>query len=91
MHFQIALDLIYTVPYANLAHAFTCILRFNVYLIKKGWKKNQNSKEYLNLRFVSATFLQVCFVYLKESTRETRKNVLCFTSKALLLPEIIKL
>ena len=27
------------------------------------------------LKFVSARFLLVCFVYLKESTFETRKNV----------------
>ena len=37
------------------------------------------------LKFVSATFLLVCFVCLKESTCETRKNVFYFTSKALLV------
>ena len=36
------------------------------------------------LKVVSATFLLVCFVCLKESTCETRKNVFYFTSKALL-------
>ena len=34
------------------------------------------------LKVVSATFLQVCFVYLKERTCETRKNAFYFTSKA---------
>ena len=42
------------------------------------------------LKVVSATFLQVCFVCLKESTFETRKNAFYFTSKALLVLEIIK-
>ena len=44
----------------------------------------------LYLKVVSATFLLVCFVCLKESTCETRKNVFYFTSKALLVLEIIK-
>ena len=34
-----------------------------------------------SLKVVSTTFLLVCFVYLKESTCETRKNVFYFTSK----------
>ena len=34
------------------------------------------------------TFLQVCFVSLRESTCETRKNVFYFTSKALLVLKI---
>ena len=42
------------------------------------------------LKVVSATFLLVCFAFLKESTCETRKNVFYFTSKALLVLEIIK-
>ena len=42
-----------------------------------------------NLKVVSATFLLVCFVCLKESTCETRKNAFYFTSKALLVFEII--
>ena len=33
---------------------------------------------------MSATFLLVCFVYLKEITCEARENVFYFTSKALL-------
>ena len=44
----------------------------------------------LYLKVVSTTFLLVCFVCLKESTCETRKNVFYFTSKALLVLEIIK-
>ena len=42
------------------------------------------------LKVVSATFLLVCFSSLKESTCETRKNVFCFTSKALFVLEKIK-
>ena len=37
-----------------------------------------------SLKVVSATFFLVCFVCLKESTHETRKNVFSFTSKGLL-------
>ena len=40
---------------------------------------------------MSATFLLACFVCLKESTCKTRKNAFYFTSKALLLLEIIKI
>ena len=43
-----------------------------------------------NLKVVSATFLLVCFLRLKGSTCETRKNVFYFTSKALFVLEIIK-
>ena len=42
------------------------------------------------LKIVSATFLLVCFVSLKESTFETRKNVFYFTSKALFVLELLK-
>ena len=41
-------------------------------------------------KIVSATSLLVCFACLKESTFETKKNVFFFTSKALLVLEIIK-
>ena len=44
----------------------------------------------LFLKVLPATFLLVCFVYLKESTFETMKNAFYFTSKALLVLEIIK-
>ena len=40
------------------------------------------------LKVVSTTFVLVCFVSLKESTCETRKNVFCFSSKALFVLEI---
>ena len=40
-----------------------------------------------NLKAVSATFLLVCFVSLKDSTCETRKNVFYFTLKALFILE----
>ena len=42
------------------------------------------------LKVVSATFLLVCFVCLNDSTREKRKYVFYFTSKALFVLEIIK-
>ena len=42
-----------------------------------------------SLKVVSATCLQVCFVCLKKSTFETRKKIFYFTSKALLILEII--
>ena len=42
-----------------------------------------------SLKVVSATFLLVCFVYLKESTVATRKNVY-FTLKALFVLEIVR-
>ena len=43
-----------------------------------------------SLKVVSATFLLVCFVCLKERTYETRVNVFYFTLKALFVLEIIK-
>ena len=39
------------------------------------------------LKVVSATFLLVCFVYLRENTFETMRNAFYFTSKALLVLE----
>ena len=43
---------------------------------------------YLNV--VSVIFLLVCFISLKETTCDTRKKVLYFTSKFLFVLEIIK-
>ena len=43
-----------------------------------------------SLKVVSATFLQVYFACLKESTCGTRKSFFNFTSKALFVLEIIK-
>ena len=43
-----------------------------------------------SLKVVSAILLLVWFVSLKESTCETRKNVRCFTSKAIIFLGIIK-
>ena len=40
------------------------------------------------LQVVSATFLLVCFVCLKKSTCETKKDVFYFTLKALFVLEI---
>ena len=42
------------------------------------------------LKVVSIAFLLVCFLSLKESTCETKKNVFYFTSKALFVLEKIK-
>ena len=42
------------------------------------------------LKVVPATFLLICFLRLKESTFETRKNGFFFTSKAPFFIEIIK-
>ena len=47
-------------------------------------------KLYLVLKVVSATFLLVCFVCLKDSSLERKKNVFYFTSKTLFILEIIK-
>ena len=41
--------------------------------------KANNKENKTKLKVVSATFLQVCFVCLKESTSEARKNVFYFT------------
>ena len=42
------------------------------------------------LKVVSATFLLVCFLSLKESTNETSKNIFFLNSKALFALEKIK-
>ena len=44
----------------------------------------------VSLKVVSATFLLVDFLSLKESTCETKKNVFYFTSKALFVLEKIR-
>ena len=44
----------------------------------------------ISLKGMSATFLLVCFVCLKESPCETRKNVSYFTSITFFVLEIIK-
>ena len=44
---------------------------------------NLASKLMQSLKVMSATFLLVCFVCLKERTLETIKNAFYFTSKAL--------
>ena len=50
----------------------------------------QLTRPTLALKVVPATFLLICFVCLKESTCETRKNVFYSTSKAFFVLEIIK-
>ena len=42
------------------------------------------------LKVLSTVFVLVCFVSLKESTCETKKNIFYFTLKALFVLEIIK-
>ena len=44
---------------------------------------------YCFLKVVSAIFLLIYFVYLKQNSLGTRKNVFYFTSKALFVLEII--
>ena len=53
-------------------------------------KKEQAITLLQSLKVVSATFLLVCFVCLKENTCETRKNVFYFTLRAFYVLEIIK-
>ena len=63
---------------------------FSLFLCHFG-KCNREYYEWLcRLKVVSALLLLVCFVILKESTYETRKNVFYFISKALFVLEIIK-
>ena len=57
-----------------------------MYIINVNMTKSKTS----SLKVVSATFLLVCFVSLKESYCKTRKNAFYFISKALLVLEIIK-
>ena len=64
--------------------------KFNHFLYQYYPRFSKISKIGEHLKVVSATFLLVCFVCLKESTHETRKNVFYFTSKVLLILEIIK-
>ena len=76
------------------------ILAWKLYLIKPKfslWTKLQRNLLYAKyLISVAATlrssntFLQFCFLRLKRSTIETRKNVFYFTSKALFVLEIFK-
>ena len=67
-------------PFCHLAFAF---LHFQFYIMFIISCK-------LLLKVVSTTFLLVCVLCLKESIRESRKNVFYFTSKALFVLEIIK-
>ena len=55
-------------------------------------KETYDGSARISLKVVSATYLLICFVYLyiKESTCETSKNIFYFTSKALFVLEIIK-
>ena len=67
----------------NSYHDGTSVF-FNVFS-----KKDPHLNVVETLKVVSATFLLVCFVCLKGSTCKTRKNSFYFTSKALLVLEII--
>ena len=51
---------------------------------------NHSSESIKTLKVVSATFVLVCFLSLNESTCQTRKNVIYFTSKALFVLEKIE-
>ena len=63
-------------------------VKVNIQLMKLAFEKRLLNKKILKV--VSATFLLVCFLCLKDSTCETRKIVFYFTSKALFVLEIIK-
>ena len=64
---------------------------FNLSIIDdKNTIRNAFISTNVTLKIVSATFLLVCLVCLKDSIRETRKNVFYFTSKAIFVLEIIK-
>ena len=54
------------------------------------WQKLQYYWWFICWNIVFAKFLLVCFVNVRESTCETRKNIFYFTSKALLVLGIIK-
>ena len=43
-----------------------------------------------NLKVVYSTYLPLCFLSLDQSTSETRKNIVYFTSKALFILEKIE-
>ena len=59
-------------------------------IIKLLKKKHGRIMSELCLKVVSTTFLLVCFLSLKKSTCQTRKNVFYFTSKALFVLQKIK-
>ena len=79
-----------TIPSITWTHLSRLTLLKPLKVKSLKWIKISNAKNHLALKVVSATFLLVCFVCLKESTCETRKNVFYFTSKALFAFEIIK-
>ena len=78
---------------SDLSKAFDCIPHdliisklevycFDIDALKPIHDYLANRKQSFKLRVVSATFLLVCFLSLKECTCQTRKNVFYFTSKA---------
>ena len=75
--------------YRKLYTSCACLRRSGLKLIFHWWAQICIFRK-LSLKVVSVTFLLVCFLCLKESTYETRKNVLYFTPKALFITEIIK-
>ena len=64
-----------------------------VLLIKKDVSEGElgliNSSQ-ISLKFVSATFLLVCFLILKESTCKTRKNIFILLQNLFLFSRKIK-
>ena len=63
-------------------------LKNKIFALTNKPKKKKYIHRTQALKVVSATFLLVCFVSLKESTCKTRKNAFYFTLKALLVLEI---
>ena len=72
-------------------YLISCLKRFTGRRGRMNFSDNFQTFVSDKLKVMSATFLLVYFVCLKESTFEIRKNIFYFTSKALFVLEIIRL
>ena len=78
-------------PTTKPMHFATDNIDYHINTAKEKKELEQRQQQYKEcFKVVSATFLLVCFVYLKDSTCETRKSVFYFTSKTLFVLEIIQ-
>ena len=76
-----------------ILECFIKVFNLTLKIIKKLYPRlilDTYSVRFAYLKVVSVTFLLVCFVCLKESALETRKNVFYVTSKALFVREKIE-